>query len=257
MHGFSFISTTVYIAIITLANLRVAMEYVSITVIHQVIFWITVLLLFPVLLAFNLLQGYGQELLGVITRMYSTGVFWLTLLIAVSTPLLIDYTWEAVSRTFFPSLVHVLREREHMTSQQRAKLPTLTLQDAAKSRDRATAALKCVSCGVLPAEEPLAAAAPSLGRPSSGFLPPAVHYAVPGASAEPGRTSAAGMAPSAPAALASSPRLDVLMEYLLRQHGAPGSFMVQNPASQRVLREDRVIAPAAAASSKAGAKGRQ
>jgi phospholipid-translocating P-type ATPase (flippase) len=125
-HGLAFLGTVGYTIVVLVSNWRILLEYVSITWIHHLFFWLTFFGYFLGVWIWTLpvTQSFNPDMVGVVERMYGSGA-WLVMLVTVTAVMVIEFAIAAYNVQFRPSVSQVLRERERMTPEEVDLLPPL------------------------------------------------------------------------------------------------------------------------------------
>lgn len=122
-NGMWYFSTVAYTCVVMVATLRILLEFNSMTVIHHFFVWLSFFGYYFVLWLINLGPVLDFDMIGLIPRIYGSGITWLVILLVVAIPILIDFTVYAILREFKPTIVQIMQEREKMKKEDLNMLP--------------------------------------------------------------------------------------------------------------------------------------
>lgn len=120
-------STSTYIAVVLVPTFLALLVIKSVTVIHMLSILISVVSLFFFLYVLNIAYvdmelDLNPDLYGVVNQIFASPLAWLTLLLAVMIPLLLEAAWLGLKQELCPDMVTVMQERlAKRTLQQREK----------------------------------------------------------------------------------------------------------------------------------------
>jgi len=115
-HNLWFFSTTIFTAVVTLSNVRILLDMSSLTWIHHVAIWGSMLAYIATLAVLTVQPTWNPDLYWVFFRMLMSPTVWLTVFAAVMIPLMLDAFAIAVGKALRPSYIQLLHERELLKS---------------------------------------------------------------------------------------------------------------------------------------------
>lgn len=124
-NGLFYESTVVYTCVVLLATLRIFLELVNINFFDWLFIGLSFFGYFPVLFAASQMLTFNQaasDLFGLVAIMYASPNAWLTIVISVSTPILVDGALLAIKREWRPTYVDIMQERQRMSPTQLEKV---------------------------------------------------------------------------------------------------------------------------------------
>lgn len=110
-HDLWFFSTTVFMCICLVVSLTIMFEFQSVTLLHALAVWLSLAALFLAVSVLSLWNSLNPNLYGVVPQMFATPAFWLTCLLTVSIPLLLELFLKGLARDLWPTYTHILQER--------------------------------------------------------------------------------------------------------------------------------------------------
>jgi len=111
VHGLWFTSTVVYFGVVLVPTFLILYIMLSITIVHFISIFLSVAALFVMCFMAAYFIRINSDLYGVIDEMYADPGAWLTLILALLTPLILEMIWRGLKRDLRPSLTEILQER--------------------------------------------------------------------------------------------------------------------------------------------------
>jgi len=111
-HDWWVTSTVVYFAVVLVPTFMILYEMNSWTFLHMTAIAISVFTLYFCTWLINLLSAIDPDLYGVVDRIYANANAWLTLVMTVGIPLIVELTFRYAHRQFSPTYTEVLQEHD-------------------------------------------------------------------------------------------------------------------------------------------------
>ena len=110
-HGLWLTSTTIYVIVVVTVSVRLVFEMRSITWVHHLFFWGSLFIFFFVAIGLNTLETFNPDMYYVMYEMWANPQAWLTSILVIALPLLLDLAIKGLNIELFPSYADLLRER--------------------------------------------------------------------------------------------------------------------------------------------------
>ncbi len=111
MPGLWFYSTVSYFAVALLPNILIFFEMSTVTLLHIIMISLTIVGIFLLCWIANITLSFNPDLYYVVNQMYESPCAWLTLVLTITVPVLIECVIRFYSVMFDPSEIQVLREK--------------------------------------------------------------------------------------------------------------------------------------------------